>query len=49
LTKNQALFWGSKPTKASRGDGTGYQQASISKTVLANHTRWDIRLFTAQQ
>jgi len=32
-----------------RGDGTAYQQTSISKTVLPNHTRWDIGLLDAQQ
>jgi len=27
-----------------RGDGTGEQQTSISKTVLPNHAKWDIGL-----
>jgi len=46
----EALFGWAKPTKSRcAGNGTGYQQASISKTVLPNHTRWDIRLFTAQK
>jgi len=29
--------------------GTGYQQPSISKTVLPNHARWDMGLLDAQQ
>jgi len=28
---------GAKPTKATCGDGTGYQETSISKPVLPNH------------
>jgi len=31
---------GAKPTKTSCGDGTGYQQTSISKTVLPNHAKF---------
>jgi len=31
---------GAKPTKASCGDGTGYQQTSISKTILPNHAKF---------
>jgi len=38
-----------KSTKATRGDGTGNQQPSISKTVFLNHTSWDIGLLDAQQ
>jgi len=40
-----------KPTKALHGDGTGYQQISISKTVLGlpNHASRDIGLLNAQQ
>jgi len=32
-----------KPTKAPCGNGTGYQQTSILKTVLPNHVRWNIQ------
>jgi len=31
---------GVKPTNASCGGGTGYQQTSISKTVLPNHAKF---------
>ena len=44
-----ALYGGAKPTKAPRGDRYGYQQTSISKTVLPNHAKWDIGLFNVQQ
>jgi len=37
-----------KPTNP-RGDGTGYHQTSISKTVLPNHVRWNIGLLDSQQ
>jgi len=30
---------GAKPTKASCGDGAGYQQTSISKTVLPHNAK----------
>ena len=36
-------------SKAPCGDGIGYQQPSISKTVLPNHARWDIGLLDARQ
>jgi len=32
-----------------RGDGNGYQQTSISKTVLPNHASWDIGLLDTRQ
>jgi len=39
--KNWRFVWGLSP----RGDRTGQQQTSaISKTVLPNHTKWDIGL-----
>jgi len=47
-----ALFGGVKTTKAAkvpRSDGTGYQNTSITKTVLPNHARWDIGLLGDQQ
>jgi len=31
---------GAKPTKARCGDGTSYQETSISKTVLPNHAKF---------
>jgi len=31
---------GAEPTKAPCGAGTGYQQTSISKTVLPNHAEF---------
>jgi len=31
---------GTKPTKTTCGDGTGYQETSISKTVLPNHAKF---------
>jgi len=34
------LSGGDKPTKAPFGDGTGYQETSISKTVLPNHAKF---------
>jgi len=39
---------GPSPPKP-RGDWTGYQQTSISKTALPNHVRWDIDVLDAQQ
>jgi len=44
-----ALYGWAKPTKAPCDNETGYQQTSISKTVLPNHVRSNIRLFNAQQ
>jgi len=44
-----AVFWDTRPTKAPRGDETGYQQTSVSKTVLPNHASWDIGRLDAQQ
>jgi len=32
-----------------RGDRTGEQQTSISKTVLPSHARWDIGLFQCSE
>jgi len=43
------LFGWDKSTKAPRGNGTGYQQTSISTTVLSNHARWDIGHLNALQ
>jgi len=51
LTKNPLIYdvslfnleiclVGVKPTKAPCGDGTGYQETSISKTVLPNHAKF---------
>ena len=40
-------MWLSPPKP--RGDGTCYQQTSISKTVSPNHASWDIDLLDAQQ
>jgi len=44
-----SFVWGDKATKSPRGNGTGYQQPSISKTVLPNHARWGIGLMNIQQ
>ena len=44
-----SFVWGAKPTKAPRSDVTGYQQTSISKTVLPNQVKWDIDLLDAHQ
>jgi len=42
-------FFGGLSPPNPRGDGTGYQQTSISKTVWPNHASWDIGLLDAQQ
>jgi len=44
-----SFVWGPKPTQDPRSNMTGYQQTSISKTVLPNQARWDIGLLDAQQ
>jgi len=40
--------WEAKPIKAPSSDGIGYQQTSISKTILPHHARWDVGLLNAQ-
>jgi len=46
ISRIGSLFGGLSP----RGDRTGEQQTSISKTVLPNHAKWVIGLiFNAQQ
>ena len=43
-----AFLGGLRPPNP-RGDETGYQKMSVSKTVLPNHAGWDIGLLDAQQ
>jgi len=44
-----SFVWGVEPTETPVAMGLrGYQQTSISKIVLPNHARWDIRLLNAQ-
>jgi len=42
-------FLGDQAHQNPCGDGTGYQQTSISKTVLPNYASCDIGLLDAQQ
>ena len=44
-----AAFLGGWDHQSLRGDGTGYQQTSISKTVLPDHASWNIGLLDAQE
>jgi len=38
ISRIEGLFLGLRP----RGDRTGEQQTSITKSVLPNHAKWDI-------